>query len=67
MILEVWKGLYRGTPVAVKSLKGTSNAAQTFLREAQLMTYVYSSVLCVYKSLLIFLESNYEFLKSLNA
>ncbi|XP_067932204.1 tyrosine-protein kinase CSK-like isoform X2 [Watersipora subatra] len=35
---DVYKGVYRGTPVAIKSLKEMTRAAQTFLREAQLMT-----------------------------
>lgn len=45
-LTEVWKGSYRGTPVAVKTLKEASKAAQTFLKEAQLMTQVLYFVNC---------------------
>jgi len=38
LLTEVWKGKYRGVMVAVKTLKEASRAAQTFLKEAQLMT-----------------------------
>lgn len=37
---DVWKGEFRGQKVAVKSLKDNTHAAQQFLTEASLMTYV---------------------------
>lgn len=37
---DVLKGEYRGQKVAVKSLKDNTHAAQQFLTEASLMTYV---------------------------
>ena len=37
-ILDVLKGEYKGSRVAVKSMKDSSKAAQTFLAEASVMT-----------------------------
>lgn len=38
--LDVLQGIYKGQKVAVKSLLDDSHAAQTFLAEASIMTYV---------------------------
>ena len=41
---DVLQGVYKGQKVAVKSLLDDSHAAQTFLAEASIMTYVLSLV-----------------------
>ena len=45
--LDVLQAEYRGKKVAVKSLLDDSHAAQTFLAEASIMTYVWISLLTV--------------------
>ena len=42
--LDVLQAEYRGKKVAVKSLLDDSHAAQTFLAEASIMTYVWISL-----------------------
>ena len=39
---DVLQGMYKGQKVAVKSLLDDSHAAQTFLAEASIMTYVWT-------------------------